>query len=251
MSRLVHRLVEGLEDRDVRFEGATVAALSRSGNGRVELEPGGTFDGVILATPAAATAALVGATSPDAANDLASIRTASVVLVTLAYPAEALHIPEGTSGFLVPRGEGRLMTACSFASAKWPHWTDAGTTILRVSAGRDGDLRALELDDQTLVERLHAEVGAALAATTGPIEARVSRWPDAFPQYDVGHLDRVTRIEHRLASDLPEAALAGASYLGSGIPACIRSGRRAASLLTARFQPETHPLHSPHHAGGQ
>jgi oxygen-dependent protoporphyrinogen oxidase len=251
MSRLVQALISGLKDRGVHFEPTAVTRLARLGTGRVDVDPGGSFAGAVLATPAAATAILVRPTSPVTASELDTIRTASVVLVTLAYPAGALPIPEGSSGFLVPRGEGRLMTACSFASAKWPHWSDGQTTILRVSAGRDGDLRALELDDRTLVERLHDELVAALGASGGPIEARVSRWPNAFPQYDVGHLDRVSRIEQRLAADVPEVVLAGASYLGSGIPACIRSGRRAASVLAARFQPGVDPLHSPHHAGGQ
>ena len=58
----------------------------------------------------------------------------------------------------------------------------------------------------------------------------MTRWPEAFPQYAVGHLGRVAGIE-AAAARLPALALAGAAYRGVGIPACIASGRRAAGRL--------------------
>jgi oxygen-dependent protoporphyrinogen oxidase len=125
------------------------------------------------------------------------------------------------------------MTACSFGSLKWPHWSAPDVTVLRVSAGRYGDRRALDIDDDELVARLGGEIAAALRTTAAPTEWRVSRWPASFPQYLVGHLERVARIERALAVDLPGVAVAGAAYRGSGIPACIASGRRAAELVRA------------------
>jgi oxygen-dependent protoporphyrinogen oxidase len=132
---------------------------------------------------------------------------------------------------LVPRAEGRLMTACSFGSRKWPHWSDPDTMVLRVSAGRAGDDRPFQLDDDALVDRLHTEVAQALGPAASPSASRVSRWPGAFPQYEVGHIGRVARIEAALRRTLPNVALAGASYRGSGIPACIASGRVAATSM--------------------
>jgi oxygen-dependent protoporphyrinogen oxidase len=61
----------------------------------------------------------------------------------------------------------------------------------------------------------------------------VIRWPQGFPQYTVGHLERVAAIEAAVARDLPGIMLAGAAYRGVGIPACIASARRAvAGALT-------------------
>ena len=121
------------------------------------------------------------AVSPDAARELAAIPTASVALVTLSYPRDAVDVAAGASGILVPRGEGRLMTACSFGSRKWPHWSSPDHAVLRVSTGRYGDERALQLTDEDLVERLLGEVASALRTTAVPTEWRVSRWPAAFP----------------------------------------------------------------------
>jgi protoporphyrinogen/coproporphyrinogen III oxidase len=236
MQTLSERLVGALKDRGVAFEPAAASQLRHGPDGRVALDPATEpFDGVVLAIPAGAAADLLDASAcPEAAAGLRGIQTASVVLATLAYPAGALVIPADASGFLVPRSEGRLMTACSFGSNKWPHWSEPDTMVVRVSAGRVGDDRALQLDDESLVERVQEELAEALGTTASPTAWRVSRWPGSFPQYTVNHLERVARIEGTLRHAFPWVALAGASYRGSGIPACIASGRAAARLLEAR-----------------
>jgi oxygen-dependent protoporphyrinogen oxidase len=53
-----------------------------------------------------------------------------------------------------------------------------------------------------------------------------------MPQYHLGHLDRLSRIESRLR-ELPGLALAGAAYEGVGIPQVIASGQAAAGRVLA------------------
>jgi len=214
--RLVAALVERL--RAAGAELATGAAVD-------ELPGPGP---VVLAVPAGTAADLVGAASPEASAGLRAVEHASVVLVALAYRVAALPRPPAGTGFLVPAAEGRLLTACSFGSAKWPAWADQDHLVLRASAGRAGDGRALALDDGELVERLHGELAAALGLREAPVDSVVARWPGAFPQYTVGHLGRLAAVEAALAADRPGVALAGASYRGVGIPACIAQGRAAA-----------------------
>lgn len=191
------------------------------------------FDAVILATPSPVTAALVDGASPDAARYLRAVDYASVALTVLVYPEAACGRPLGGTGFLVPAAEGRLLTACSFASAKWPHWAAAGDVVLRASAGRWGDERALALGDDELADRLHRELTAAVGLVAPPRLVRVVRWERAFPQYRPGHLDRVSRAEAALTRDLPAVTLAGAAYRGVGIAACVAQGRSAARRALA------------------
>ena len=201
MSRLVDALAERLDD--VRLDTA--------------LDDLPDADRVIVTTPAATTAALL----PQIADELLRIEHASVALVTLAYDP----VPVEGSGFLVPAVDGRLITACSFGSNKWPHWS-SGRLVLRVSAGRAGDMRALGMSDAALVEAVHDELAEALALQTKPLESRVTRWVDGFPQYAPGHAGRVARIEAALQDT--RVRVAGAAFHGVGIPACIASGRAAA-----------------------
>ena len=57
-------------------------------------------------------------------------------------------------------------------------------------------------------------------------------------QYNVGHLERVARIE-KLAAALPGLKLVGSAYHGVGIPDCIHGGREAACSLLAAHAPST------------
>jgi oxygen-dependent protoporphyrinogen oxidase len=245
LGQLVDAMVAKLRTEGTHFVPELVERVRAAPRHQIVVSPDPEpYDAAVIATPAAVTKSLL---DIDGVEDLGRVRTASVAVVTMAV--DGLVTPAGYSGFLIPRGEGRLMTACSFASNKWPHWADTGRSVLRVSAGRDGDRTALELDDDRLVGRLAAELGQALGTEVSPATVRVSRWPDAFPQYLVGHGRRMAAIEKAVSAALPTVALAGASYYGSGLPACIASGRRAARAVLAATGrgdgPQLHPGRSP------
>lgn len=215
LGRLIDRLAERLDGVDVRL-GTAVPSLDDLG-----------ARAVVCTAPAPAAARLL---PEPLAAELDAIAHASVVTVTLAYPEAALARPLDGSGFLVPRVDGRLMTACTWTSTKWPGSKPEGLVLLRPSAGRIGDERALDLDGATLVDRLHAELVEALGLRERPVEWRVTRWRSAFPQYDVGHQGRVARIEDALP---PGVILAGAPYRGVGVAACIRDAELAAAKAVA------------------
>ncbi len=235
--RLVDRLATEVEKGARIATGCAVTSLSApdgvaAREYRLETSDGPLdADRVILAVPAAAAAGLVKSHSPAAASELRSIRHASVALALLAYPASSFPHPLPGSGVLVPRTEGRLMTALSCGSAKWPDWAEPGSVVLRVSAGRVDDARPDELDDDALIGQLHGELEQLLGVRHRPVASRVARWPDAFPQYEVGHQDRVARIERALLVDLPGVVVAGAALRGIGLPACIAQGRSAADRV--------------------
>jgi protoporphyrinogen/coproporphyrinogen III oxidase len=199
-------------------------------------------DAVVMATPARSTAPLLGAMSADAASLLGQFDHAGVVMVTLALDAtdwpRALH---ESSGYLVPKPVQKWVTAASFATSKWPHWratAEDGSSnyLLRISLGRDGRDVTGEHDDALLDAALN-EVGHHVGLTLQPTAHRIARWPMAFPQYRPGHADRVTRIERALARDAPGVFVAGASYHGIGIPACVRQGGAAAIAVSQFLDP--------------
>jgi protoporphyrinogen/coproporphyrinogen III oxidase len=229
------RLVAGLADplgRRVR-RGTPVRGLERTADGRWAVTtPEGPelADHVVLAVPAGAAAALLAPLASEVALELSGIRTASVGVVALAYePRTATRVPDG-SGFLVPRSEGRLVKAVTLTSRKWPHHATRDRFVLRASVGRVDDPGPLRRDDDTLAERVDAEVRWATGITAPAVERRVVRWEDSLPQYDVGHLARVDRIRHGLRG-LPGLHLAGASYDGVGLAARAREAERIAHEL--------------------
>jgi protoporphyrinogen/coproporphyrinogen III oxidase len=192
---------------------------------------GEVFDGVILTCPARAAASLLATSEPSVSSTVAAIPAAGVALLTLAVPAKGWpYRLRGLSGYLVPKPQQRLVTAVSFGSQKWAHWAAADHIILRVSLGRDG-LPVLHLSDDELLEDVLDELKVHLGVDLQPTDVRVSRWPHAFPQYRPHHGTTIAAAEHLLP---PRIALAGASYHGIGIPACIRSGQQAAVAVLQR-----------------
>jgi oxygen-dependent protoporphyrinogen oxidase len=236
LGRFAEQLARKLGDRGVKVVlGFDAERIDRRGDGwSVVTGRGARFagDAVVLAVPPGPAAALLEPHAATSAARLGEITSASVAMVCLAYRQEDVGRELDGSGFLVPRRENRLMTACSWASTKWPDLAPPGTVVVRLSAGRAGDARALALTDDVLVGRLHGELAAAIGLTGEPVASHVTRWIDGFPQYRPGHTDLVTAIEDGLPAGLE---VAGAAYRGVGIPACIGTGRAAArrALATA------------------
>ena len=217
--------------------------------------PRGSFDadGVILTSPAWESARLLEGCAPDAARVLGDIEYSDVVLVTLVVNAEHVTHPLDGSGFLVPRDQGLLTTACSWSSSKWAHYRRRGLAVLRVSAGRTDDRRWLDLGAADLAAVLAGELaemglvadpGAAwidladgrLACASRPgtgvrFAVRVTPWHRSLPQYRPGHLERIAAVDACLASEAPGLVAAGAAFRGLGLPACIRGARAAAAAV--------------------
>ena len=202
--------------------------------------PNGALDveGVILACPAWESARLLEPLAPDAAAVLGEIAYSDVVLTAFVVQADRLTRPLDGSGFLVPRSQGLLTTACSWASSKWRHYAHEGRAVLRVSAGRTDDRRWLELDSAELVSALATELAetglvSPEDASQDRFEARVTPWRRSLPQYRPGHLERVAAVEDCLADGTPGLAATGAAFRGLGLPACVR-GAQAAAMTVAR-----------------
>ena len=190
---------------------------------------------MILTTPAATSARLLGTLAPEAARLLAAIPYASVTLASVAYRQAEVPIPLDGSGFLVPRSAGLLMTACSWASSKFDHLGGDGTARLRVSAGRIDDRRAEGLTDQALVDAVRRDLATTMGIEAPPLAVRLNRWPSSLPQYRVGHLERLAAIEADLAHNAPGVVVTGSAFRGVGLPACIDQGRTAARQLLSLF----------------
>jgi len=240
MGRLPLALAEKL---DVR-RGLMARSLHLGADGRWLVTMGSAADpqvidadAVILAVPPAPAARLLRDVAPAAATELSRVETASMAVVTMAFSASEFPEVAG-SGLLVPPVEGRTVKAATFSFAKWD-WVrehgrrpDGDLLIMRTSIGRHRGERELQVDDDELVDASLRDLGDAIGLRARPVDWHVSRWGGALPQYSVGHPERVARIREAVAA-VPGLAVAGATYDGVGIPACIASARKAAAQVTA------------------
>ncbi|MFO7777874.1 MAG: protoporphyrinogen oxidase [Nitriliruptoraceae bacterium] len=243
MGTLTTRLAAATPEVELQL-GTRVTQVERvAGSLQLSLATGRTLgvDGVVVATPANIAARLLSEGSPTAAGELEQLRAASVVVTALAYPAAAAEVPaiaQGT-GILVPSTHPQLLKAATFLSTKWPHHRHPSQVLIRASAGRAGDDRAIQLDDDQLVAQLHRELADATGLSVAPVDATIRRWPATMPQLEVGHRARLTTIHSALTNDLPGVVVAGAPYHGPGLSSCLRSAATAATTLATALE-ESH-----------
>ena len=232
MESLVSALFRHLGSVPVRTD-ARVATIEAGPGGYRVITPRGPLEcsGVIVTTPPREAARMLHAVSPFASSLISRIRNSDGIVATLAYPAGAGHPPPEGSGVLIPRAERRFLTACAWYSEKWEHARPKDDSlILRCFITEEP--RTREMSDEEIVQSAAADAGRLLNLAGPPRASVVTRWDEALPIYEVGHLTRVTQIEGAL-SQLPCLKLAGAPYRGSGLPDCIEQGRAAAREIAA------------------
>lgn len=230
MAALAARLEASLRSRGVQFVlGRAVTSLESCGAGYQVDEF--VADAVVITVPARAVSGLLSTLAPTVAEIAGGIDAASVVMVSVAVPGCDWPTALSGSGYLVPKPDQDWVTAASFASNKWAHWRpDDGSMVLRISLGRDGR-NVDDWDDDRLVATALAETSRHIGRDLAPTAVRVTRWPQAFPQYRPGHLERVATAERDLARVAPGVAVGGGSWRGMGIPACVDQGQRAAERV--------------------
>lgn len=188
---------------------------------------------VILALPAYVTAALVAPFDASLAALCGAIPYSSSATITLAYRRDDVPALPAGSGFVVPRGESATrLLAASWVTSKWAGRAPADIVMLRAFAGGTLDRDLLDRDDDDLVTLAHTDLAALHGLRARPLFARVYRWIDAGPQYEVGHLARVAAIERQLARH-PGLFVTGSALRGIGIPDTVADARAVAEQVHA------------------
>ncbi|HVF53034.1 MAG TPA: protoporphyrinogen oxidase [Actinomycetota bacterium] len=231
MPVLVRALSDHCRRADVRV-GEAVTRIERSG--KTFVVRSGTrrlrADAIIIATPAPHALGLLTPVLPDAVPILATVEHASVAVVSLLYAQGRDALPESGSGVLIPSSAERVVSACTFYSRKWPVSDPGGDAlVLRAVVARD-PAGVLDHDDRSLSKVVDGDLREVLGLRAPAASARVTRWSEALPRYEVGHLDRMRELDAIMAT-APGIALAGSSYGGPGIPDCLRSGSAAATRI--------------------
>jgi len=224
MQTLTDALARGLHiDYGVR-----AAGLRREADGTfvLECERGGErFElrarSVVLAVPAYEAARIIGRIAAEVVPALEAIVYPPVATVASCYRrADVVHPLDGF-GFLAPRKESPPILGCLFSSSMFSGRADASTVLLTTFVGgvRSAPL-ALKSE-----EELAASVSAALQGYLGaqrPLWQVVTRWPQAIPQYTLGHLQRIAAVE-RVEAAVPGLRF-GANWRGGvSVADCIKA----------------------------
>ncbi|CAH2715297.1 Protoporphyrinogen oxidase [Neobacillus rhizosphaerae] len=151
----------------------------------------------------------------------------SVANVAMAFPKSAIKQDIEGTGFLVSRNSDFRITACTWTHKKWPGTTPKEMALLRCYVGKPNDQAAVDLSDEEIISIALRDLNKTMNITDKPLFHIITRWKQAMPQYNVGHIERMKNVKESLAKELPGVFLAGGSYEGVGIPDCIDQGESA------------------------
>jgi oxygen-dependent protoporphyrinogen oxidase len=236
---LVTRLSERLGDRILR--GARAISLRRAAP-----ESGARFEvvcdragqretipaaAVVFAAPARVAAGLLAPLVPAAA-DLARIEYAPVAVVAGSYSTEHLPHPLNGFGFLVPRAEHMRVLGTVWNSSLFPGRVADGQTLLTSFVGGMTDPSAGALPDEAAFQTVESELRRILGLTLAPRVRFAQRWPQAIPQYNLGHAELLRRVRAALA-EIPGLHVTGSYLEGPAVGACVTVSNRVANEVHA------------------
>lgn len=244
MQQLIDAVAAKLPVGCVRLNTA-IDRVERTDNGwRLWLQGSGdstgtseTFDDLIVAAPARGWERLLGGIDQQLASLVGEITYASCSVAVLGYRREQIEHRLNLFGAVAPAIEKRKVIAISAASVKFPGRAPEGRVLLRVFVGGALQPELAQLPDDQIQQLVRKELAELLGVHGDPEFCQINRWLGTMPQYHVGHLDLVERIE-QWAAAIPQFALAGNAYRGVGIPFCVRSGEQAAERVVAARRSE-------------
>ncbi|RME77846.1 MAG: protoporphyrinogen oxidase, partial [Chloroflexi bacterium] len=239
MQELVDTLVSRLEG-DLRLSSPVAAVRWLNPGFEIAFDAPGTpslrTDAVVLAVPAYIAARLVEPLSAELAGKLRQIRYLSTVNLSLAYRRADLQGRDLDGfGFMVPKSEGRQIQACTWSSTKLGYRVPPDGALIRVFMGGEGRETHVDLPDEELLAVARSELADIMGLAAEPVTYRIFRWPRANPQYDVGHLDRVSEME-QMAARFPGLYLTGSAFRGIGLPDCIKSALATVDQVLAQVR---------------
>jgi oxygen-dependent protoporphyrinogen oxidase len=231
LQRMIDALVEHLPKKPVF--GASVRRVERTDAGwtvRGDGQDAWPADAVVLACPADEQAAILADLDPDLANEIAGIAYNRIAVVAAGYrQADVPRVPDGF-GYIAPQHTRRDLLGVQWCSAIYPDRAPPGCVLWRALCGGWNRPDIVDWDDTRLLTAVRAELHLAHGVTLAPIFSRIVRWPRAIPQYHVGHLARVARIESR-AANWPGLHLTGNAYRGVALNDCTEQAATMAERI--------------------
>ncbi|OLO09576.1 protoporphyrinogen oxidase [Salinicola sp. MH3R3-1] len=237
LQRLTDRLAEGITAQPTATiqTGCEIRGIRREGEQWVVEDRNGRqwrARSLVLAVPAPVAAALLRPLDERLAKPLAAIAYPPVNAIALGFREQDIAHPLDGFGVLIPRAEKRRTLGALFSSTLFEGRAPAGHKLLNVFIGGRQSPEAAVGDDATQVSRVIGDLRDLLGIRGEPVWQKVTRWPQAIPQYEVGHLARIEALDDALRA-YSGLHLAGNWRGGIAVGDCLENGRLLGEKLLA------------------
>ena len=188
-------------------------------------------DVVVSAAPSTACRRFLRDLHPDISGICAKTPYAPVAVVALGYREADIPHPLRGFGHLVPSRShtsvlGGLWTTSIFPS----HRAAPGRVLIQCVLGGARDPEICTTDQDILIHRACVHLRKALGVTVPPIYVKVQRHHLGIPQYEVGHADRLKRLDAAL-NGFSGLFMVGNAFRGVGINTCTADAERVAQRV--------------------
>lgn len=224
LDSLLYRIVETLTDVDVKL--GTGVEMIKDGR-TLQLTNGETLtaDATVLALPNDVIAQLL----PSEALQpyFKKFTTASVITMYLGFTVPDALLPADGTGYIVSDNTNVVCNAATWTSRKWKHTSAQGNLLVRLFYkninARYEELQAMTEEELAAVGI--ADVKSSLGIDAEPSVVNITKWTNQMPRYDLAHREALQGLEQKMVEQYPTIYLAGCSYYGVGIGACIQNGK--------------------------
>ncbi|MBI2343693.1 MAG: protoporphyrinogen oxidase [Deltaproteobacteria bacterium] len=190
----------------------------------------------VLAPPAPAAATLLRPLAPAAAALLQSIPYAPLVMMHTVVDHDQLTSAVRGFGFLATRGSAPPLLGSIWASSIFPERAPPDEVLMTWFAGGMLYPEAIAWEDHRL-QRAVRDVAVRTLGMRGDVRRWwIRRYPQAIPQYFLGHRARIAQIEASVRA-LGPMALAGNYLTGVSVDDAAQSGVHAAAAVMQVLEP--------------
>ncbi|MDI7743647.1 protoporphyrinogen oxidase [Lysinibacillus fusiformis] len=170
---------------------------------------------------------------PELNPNLNKFTNASALTMYLGFDLPDSILPADGTGFIVSHNSDLVCNASTWTSRKWKHTSENGNLLVRLfyknTSPRYEELAAMT--DEELTKVALEDVKLSLNIEEEPTVVNVEKWIEMMPRYDLAHKEALDALLVDLDAKYPNLYIAGCSYFGVGIGACIENGKNTADKV--------------------
>lgn len=237
LSSLIDRLEETLTDVEIIKGIATTSVKKQENQYSVTLANGKMIEAnhVVLALPNESVQSLLQDESLNYYFE--QFNTASAITIYLGFDVPDNRLPADGTGYIVSHNSDVICNAATWTSRKWKHTSAEGKLLVRLfykSINPEYERLRLMTDEELAVVALE-DVRKSLGIEEKPTVVDVTKWIDQMPKYDLAHREALQGLLQELEKNYPNLSIAGCSYFGVGIGACIQNGKKIGEELAEKL----------------
>lgn len=233
LSALINRLEEMLPQVEFYKNTETTSVLKNDNGYEVAFSNGEIIqaDVVVLAVPNTVVKNVLNDQELD--GQLEKFTNGSAITMYLGFDILDSVLPADGTGFIVSHNSDLVCNASTWTSRKWKHTSKNGNLLVRLFY-KNNNPRYEELasmSEEELTKVALEDVRLSLNIEEQPVVVNIKKWINQMPKYDIAHNEALQVVVNELNRKYPNLFIAGCSYFGVGIGACIENGKNTAQKV--------------------